>query len=107
MRWANADNVTFKTDGTLTSDTTIYAIWKQLTHTITLFDGTSTTIMKVSNGNYVPPTATKDDYIFNGWANADSIPFTTDSVLTSDTTYMRYGSVHTPSPLKTATQAIP
>jgi uncharacterized repeat protein (TIGR02543 family) len=86
VRWANAGNVTFKTDGTLTSDTTIYAIWKQLTHTITLFDGTSTTIMKVSNGNYVLPTATKDDYIFNGWANADSIPFTTDSVLTSDTT---------------------
>jgi uncharacterized repeat protein (TIGR02543 family) len=71
----------------LTSDTTLYAQWKQKQFSLTLIDeNADTTTKNVSNGNYTLPTPTKADYNFMGWADKNGVQFTTDSLLTSDTT---------------------
>jgi uncharacterized repeat protein (TIGR02543 family) len=70
----------------LTSDTTLYAQWKQKQFSLTLIDENETTTKNVSNGNYTLPTPTKADYNFMGWADKNGVLFTTDSLLTSDTT---------------------
>jgi uncharacterized repeat protein (TIGR02543 family) len=87
MGWADKNGVLFTTDGLLTSDTTLYAQWKQKQFSLTLIDeNADTTTKNVSNGNYTLPVLTKADYNFMGWADKNGVLFTTDSLLTSDTT---------------------
>jgi uncharacterized repeat protein (TIGR02543 family) len=87
MGWTNKNGVRFTTDSLLTSDTTLYAQWKQKQFSLTLInENADTTTKTVSNGNYTLPTPTKLDYNFMGWTNKNGVRFTTDSLLTSDTT---------------------
>ena len=44
------------------------------------------TRMTASNGHYTLPTPTRFDHTFMGWADKNGKTFTTDNILSSDTT---------------------
>ncbi len=82
--WYNADSVAFTNNSKLYSDTIIYAHWTQNVYSIIYFDGAKATTKKVSNGHYTLLTPTKAGYTFQGWYTADSVQFTTDSLLSAN-----------------------
>ena len=82
--WYNADSVAFTNNSKLYSDTIIYAHWTQNVYSIIYFDGAKATTKKVSNGHYTLLTPTKAGYTFQGWYTADSVRFTTDSLLSAN-----------------------
>jgi uncharacterized repeat protein (TIGR02543 family) len=86
--WMNKDSSAFSAASILTSDTVIYANWKQLQFNITLKDSfqTDSTIIGASNGKFTLPVRSHNDYTFIGWKNKAGITFTKDNILTSDTT---------------------
>jgi uncharacterized repeat protein (TIGR02543 family) len=86
--WMSKDSSAFSEASILTSDTVIYANWKQLQFNITLKDGLNgdSLIKGASNGNFKLPVRKHNDYTFIGWKNKAGVTFTKDNILTSDTT---------------------
>ena len=95
----NASATSPLTDITITSNTTVYAVWQKLNYYTLTYDGngaTSGTAPQVKNvvegstvdlKNYNPGNLSKEGYIFLGWnTNASATSPLTDITITSNTT---------------------
>ena len=95
----NASATTPLTDITITSNTTVYAVWQKLNYYTLTYDGngaTSGTVPQVKNvvdgstvelQNYNPGNLAKEGYVFLGWnTNASATTPLTDITITSNTT---------------------
>ena len=95
----NASATTPLTDITITSNTTVYAVWQKLNYYSLTYDGngaTSGTVPQVKNvvagstvelQNYNPGNLAKEGYVFLGWnTNASATSPLTDITITSNTT---------------------
>jgi hypothetical protein len=80
--WMSKDSSAFSAASILTSDTVIYANWKQLQFNITFKDGLNgdSLIKGASNGNFKLPVRKHNDYTFIGWKNK-AVTFTKDNIL--------------------------
>ena len=95
----NASATTPLIDITITSNTTVYAVWQKLKYYTLTYDGngaTSGTVPQVKNvvegskvdlQNYNPGNLAKEGYVFLGWnTNASAASPLTDITITSNTT---------------------
>src|SRR5574344_2028701 len=71
--WMSKDSSAFSEANILTSDTVIYANWKQLQFNITLKDGLNgdSLIKGASNGKFKLPVRKHNDYTFIGWMSRE------------------------------------
>ena len=94
----NASATTPLTDITITSNTTVYAVWQKLNYYSLTYDGngaTSGTVPQVKNvvagstvelQNYNPGNLAKEGYVFLGWnTNASATTPLTDIIVNSNT----------------------
>ncbi|MEY2365698.1 InlB B-repeat-containing protein [Lysinibacillus capsici] len=102
---SSTGNTPFNFDTVITGDTTIYAKWNPVTHTVSFdVDGGSTVpAQTIAHGEKAtePPPPTKAGHTFVGWytSSTGNTPFNFDTVITGDTTiYAKWNPVtHTVS----------